>query len=304
MRSITIDMLRKEFEGRGYTLLSNSYKNREKLIYLCPEHPEGTQSVRYDSFHAGSGCRLCANEKKRKPIEEVRFDVESRGYKFVGVTYTGRRTNIKYICSKHPSDIQEMLYENFYSGANCAICTGHKKKTYDEVKKYFEQEEYELVSTKYLGPHKCLKYICPNHKNKVQKMTWNNFYYNEQRCPICKETKGERAIRKFLEKENISFVEQKRFEDLKDIRKLSFDFYIPSLSILIEYQGEYHDGTIMKSNSYYQTAEDFESQQKRDSIKKQYAKENNYNLIEIWYWDYDRIDEILKQTIFEKAGGI
>lgn len=43
---------------------------------------------------------------------------------------------------------------------------------------------------------------------------------------------------------------QKEFDNLLGVKngKLKFDFYLPTYNFLIEYQGEYHDGSI--TNSY------------------------------------------------------
>lgn len=41
------------------------------------------------------------------------------------------------------------------------------------------------------------------------------------------------------------------------------------------------------------TKEDFERQLEHDKRKRNYAKENNIRLLEIWYYDIDNIEEIL-----------
>lgn len=62
--------------------------------------------------------------------------------------------------------------------------------------------------------------------------------------------------------------------------------------MLIEYQGEFHDGT-----AWQQTEIDFLRQQEHDKRKKNYANMNNILLLEIWYWDYNNIEQILDKTI-------
>ena len=70
---------------------------------------------------------------------------------------------------------------------------------------------------------------------------------------------------------------------------LRFDFYLPDYNLLIECQGvqhrEWREGWITK--------EKFEKQLEHDKRKRNYAKENNINLLEIWYYDIDEIEEIL-----------
>ena len=39
----------------------------------------------------------------------------------------------------------------------------------------------------------------------------------------------------------------------------------------------------------------FEYQQEHDRRKKEYAQKNNIKFLEIWYWDIDKIEEILNK---------
>ncbi len=92
----------------------------------------------------------------------------------------------------------------------------------------------------------------------------------------------------------MSLYPKKTFDGLIGTRggNLSYDFYLPDYNLLIEYQGEYHDGNVQ-----YQTQEEFENQQEHDRRKREYAKENNIGLLEIWYYDFDNIEEILKNEL-------
>ena len=73
---------------------------------------------------------------------------------------------------------------------------------------------------------------------------------------------------------------------------MSYDFYIPKYNILLEYQGEYHDNTARN-----QTKQQFKIQQEHDRRKKEYAIKHNINLLEIWYYDFDKIEEILTKEL-------
>ena len=113
-------------------------------------------------------------------------------------------------------------------------------------------------------------------------------------CPNCASSHGERRINDFLTNKNIVFIYQKSFSTLRGVGGglLSYDFYIPTYNLLIEYQGEFHDGT-----AWQQTEINFLRQQEHDRRKKIYAKNHNINLLEIWYWDYDNIEQILNTTL-------
>lgn len=104
-------------------------------------------------------------------------------------------------------------------------------------------------------------------------------------CPLCKQSHGEREISKFLSKNNIHFDRQKKFEECKNERPLPFDFYIPSMRTLIEFDGEQH----FKPKEFYGGEKAFEKRKKYDEIKNQFCETHYYNLIRI---RFDQIDDI------------
>ena len=71
---------------------------------------------------------------------------------------------------------------------------------------------------------------------------------------------------------------------------LSYDFYLPDYNMLIECQGIQHEKF---TKGLHETEVDFKKQLEHDRRKKEYAKQNNINLLEIWYYDIDNIEEIL-----------
>lgn len=115
-------------------------------------------------------------------------------------------------------------------------------------------------------------------------------------CKVCNESKGEKKIKKCLNEKNVDFKWQKSFDCLTGVGGglLSYDFYIPRYNLLIEYQGEFHDGTVK-----YQSERAYEIQVEHDKRKSNYAKSHNINLLEIWYWDFDNIDKILTEKFNE-----
>ena len=70
---------------------------------------------------------------------------------------------------------------------------------------------------------------------------------------------------------------------------LSYDFYLPQYNTLIECQGIQHErwmeGWITKA--------DFERQLEHDRRKREYAKQHNIKLLEIWYYEIDKMEDIL-----------
>ena len=87
----------------------------------------------------------------------------------------------------------------------------------------------------------------------------------------------------------------KTFEDLKGVGgyKLRYDFYLPTYNVLIEYQGKQHEEVI----EYFGGEEKFKIQQEHDRRKREYAEKYNIKLLEIWYWDFKNIEEILSKEL-------
>ena len=116
-------------------------------------------------------------------------------------------------------------------------------------------------------------------------------------CPICNLSHGERKIAKYLSANCIDYIPQYSFDGLVGLGGglLSYDFYLPKYNMLIEYQGEFHNHM-----DRLRTDEDFKRQQMHDERKKEYAQNHNINLIEIWYYDFDKIEDILANKIQHK----
>lgn len=101
----------------------------------------------------------------------------------------------------------------------------------------------------------------------------------------------EMFISQILKNNNIDFIHQKRFSDCKDIFELPFDFYLPKLNILIEYDGSQH----YEKNHFYNSLEDFEKIKRHDEIKTMYAEQHNIMLVRFNY--KQNKDEIEKELL-------
>jgi very-short-patch-repair endonuclease len=79
---------------------------------------------------------------------------------------------------------------------------------------------------------------------------------------------------------------------------LSYDFYLPNHNLLIEYQGVQHEKPIdFEGKGKKYAKQIFKKQQEHDKRKREYAIINSINLLEIWYWDFDNIEEILTEIL-------
>ena len=135
--------------------------------------------------------------------------------------------------------------------------------------------------------HKCLKCSCEWYTSPASILKF-------PRCPKCDGSRGERKISDILDSFCITYELQKKFIGLKYKNPLAYDFYLPSYDLLIEYDGEFHYQPIFGIEKY-------KIEQSRDLLKNNFAKENNYRLLRIPYWDYDNIETILCTNL--KKGG-
>lgn len=139
---------------------------------------------------------------------------------------------------------------------------------------------------------------CPDGKREPFLRNCDNSIKCDFRCPDCVVYIGEKEIENILLKYNIKYILQYKFENCRSIKPLPFDFYLPDCNVLIEYDGEGHYFPVNFGGMDNDKALDrFIGQKVRDTIKNIYCEQNNIKLIRIPYWDYDNIEEILKQEL-------
>ena len=252
---------------------------------------------------AGKGCKIChfrkLHEIKLKPtstfIEEMKTVNDK--IEIIG-EYTGAADKIECKCLIH-DEIFFSSPTHLLSGENgCPKCI--EQKLHEACLKTQEQFEQDLINVnsdikvigEYTGAKQKVHVFC-----KLCKNDWwaeASSLLSGCGCPKCASSKGEKCISKYLLEHNITFENPKKFDDLKGLGglPLSYDFYIEKYNLLIEYQGQFHDGT-----ANIQTEDGLKRQQAHDKIKKEYVGNNNFNFLEIWYWDYDNIETILDKQL-------
>lgn len=190
------------------------------------------------------------------------------------------RTNMKSGC---PYCARKLPTKDY----NLLICNPTLCEEWDYDKNNKKPDEYLPNS------NKKVHWKCKNCDHKWV-ATINN-RNNGRGCLQCNQSKGEQKIKKWLDNNNIVYNSQKDFYGLNGIRKgsLSYDFYLPDYNLLVEYQGEFHDGS---AGEY--TKKNLIRQKEHDKRKREYAKINNIDLLEIWYWDSNNVETILTNKIF------
>ena len=284
----------KEFEQEVYELTKDEYTLMEDY-YLSSVPLEmrhntcnNTFPIRPNAFLKGGRCPYCnGNRAKQKTTEQFKkevYDLVGDEYTVLG-EYTNRSTNIK-IRHNHCQREYHVEPGNFLYKSRCVECYyDDLRLSEDEVEERIKDalgEDYILVSDyESLQKKVTMQHTACGHLFEVR---LTDVFYKRSGCKCCTQSRGEEYVMNYLDSKNIKYVIQKGFDNLRDKAPLTYDFFLPEHGILIEYQGEQHFhpktfGGISKAKA----KENLSGQQRRDRLKREYASENGYTLMEPTY---------------------
>ena len=276
----------------GYELLSDKYINSHVNITMKHIECGHIFDMHFANFNFGQRCPKCSGVEKLT-YEEVKEFIESEGYKLLSTEYKNNSSHLDIQCPKGHN--YKASFANFKRGYRCPMCKGEKlgdlhRFDYKYVKEYIESFGYKLITDIYVNCDTDLDMICP--KGHAFKMKFYNFKKGN-RCPVCRESKGERRVGDFLRKNNIKYERQYTFKNCKFKNVLPFDFYLPDYNICIEFDGRQHYEII----DYFGGLDGFIDTKIRDTIKTYYCEYNNIKLIRIPHWDIENIEYILNKQL-------
>lgn len=269
--------------------LMNYINNVTKIKIICPKHGIFEQRP---NDHRKSGCPKCHKLQLSDFIDKSN-KVHNYKYDYILIkNIKNIKQKIKIICPEH--GVFEQRIDGHINGIGCKKCADESYII--GVEKFIEKSnnihrnkyDYSLVYKNYINQHSKIKIICPNHGIFEQNAS-NHTSGNG--CPVCKESKGEKIIRYYLEDNNIKYIYQKIFKDCIYKKYLFYDFYLSDLNICIEYDGEHHFEPI----NYFGGLTIFNEVKIKDQIKNEYCKNNNIHLIRISF--KDNINNILNQEL-------
>lgn len=282
----------KEIHNDKYDYSLVEYKNtNSKVKIICKDHGEFEQ--RASAHTSGQGCPECKFEDKRTGLDEFLIRCkEIHGDKFdysLITEYINSNTKVKVICKKH-GEFLVTPDNHINKKQGCSECKKLGLEGFIEKAKDKWGDRYDYSLVEYKNNKEKVDIICKEHG--VFKQRVNDHLRGNKvgcGCPICNEPIGERIISEYMIINNINFERQKKFNGCKYKKGLSFDFYLPYFNTCIEYNGIQHYEPVV----HFGGEKVFKNQIIRDSIKKEYCKNNNINLIIIKY--DDDINEKLTQ---------
>jgi hypothetical protein len=227
--------------------------------------------------------------RKKNALENFLIEANKKfkgKFDYSFVKYTGMLTNCKIICPVH-GEFYQRLSRHLSNEFGCPKCS-HIEFLNGSFRKFIikaneiHENKYDYSKSIYLDSRKNIEIICNKHGS------FNQIVCNHlagMGCPICRESRGEERVRRWLKKNKINFISQYRFNDCRRKNPLPFDFYLPYNNICIEYNGRQH----YEKNSFFSAKEGKES----DKIKKNYCKKNKIKLLIIPHFKMDKTEKML-----------
>lgn len=301
-----VELAKKEFVNRGYIPLFNEYINtKTKLLAMTQEGYKFYMSL--ENLKSGKNAN-CFSNKNEFYVENIQKLMDNKNLNLIALEKVVKLDNngkvTTYIKCKCPIHDYEFLTRagDLRAGKGCKIC-GHEKTinkqrlTLEKVKLLLKEknDNIEIISNEYIDNN--TKLLCRCKKcNYEWYISWGNLQ-SLKTCPKCMGSHGEKEIINYFKKNNIPYKYQYRFDDCKDERTLPFDFYLPQYDLCIEYDGQLH-----YESARYIKDEDImdyklKKQQEHDKIKDNYCKDKNIKLLRIPYWEFNKIEKILKDTL-------
>ncbi|MGL4572652.1 MAG: hypothetical protein ACRCVJ_16485 [Clostridium sp.] len=250
--------------GKKYII---TYHKLHKRIIDNPIYKSAKYSIDY--------IEKLANDNNLKVLELDKvniYDIKANSTKFKTICLTCGRVYYKTIT-------------RMKNNCGCYDCKKNAismDKQWDIITNICKDENLEIISKRkdFNDKYYKIKFKCKDH-NKIFRVTSYRFINKNSRCPLCKQSVGESIISNYLDSVNVKFETQKIYDGLLGVGgfSLRYDFYIPHINLLIEFQGKQHYSRF----SWESNDDALNKRREHDLRKKSYAIKNNINFLEIIY---------------------
>lgn len=276
-------------------VLEKYIDNKTKLLCECLIDGNKWRATP-NSLLSNHGCKEC--KKRNMILDEDDFFNRAKEYcPDIKILTKYTKATDDYLCECKICGHQWITNGSniIKGGTGCRECYRNNKRLSNEdfLERLFEITDSIIPLEKYYDSKTKIRFKCKHCNHEWKAAPFN--ILNGNGCPECKYSSGEQKVKDVLLKNDILYIPQKTYKNLKGVggKYLSYDFYLPEYSLLIEFQGKQHEHPV----SYFGGEEKFNIQKEHDRRKKEYAELHNINLLEIWYYDINNIEEILNKTI-------
>jgi len=291
------------------------YKRQGKLIFKCNVCDE-IFDAQWQSIYNGDRCPFCSGHRignKNNLLAMFpklcnEWDYENN-IKNPSEYLFSSHSKVWWLCKNCGEKWKTSIDHRTRVNSGCPYCSpyGHNVGKTNSLEYLFPElaREWNYNENHSLLPSQ----VRPGSKRKVfwtctkcgcvWKAPINNRVHQISGCQKCNYSCGELKIDTLLMNAGISYFPQWKFGDCKYINELSYDFYLPDFNAVIEYDGKYHHEVKYYNNRTKEECEkEFELIKIRDAVKDKYCQEKGINLIRIPYWEYDNIENIIKEKFY------
>lgn len=277
-------------------IVVSAYRGSDMPVTL--RHKCGREVVVNAAYASKVLCPRCtiSHSKKLNSSDFREYIKETRGseYELLGeYTNAHEKTAIRHVSCGF---VWHVTPSKFKEGTKCPKCSKVLPLSSDRLKEFIKEaglsDEYQVLNEFDSGKVEAILH----HNTCGSSYSTKAIYFRRgSRCPVCNESKGERAIRVFLQRNYVKFKAQEPLEGCVDKQPLPFDFVIKNHNqiLAIEFDGEEH----YKPIEFFGGLKKYADRTRKDAIKTQYCADNGIPLIRIPYWDFDNIDAILTEKL-------
>ena len=297
-------------------LLESEYKNQNtKMKFKCGCGEEFITTFEKFRTRNKRQCNKCGRkiltEKQKLTYEEVKkYIEENSNCKLLSKDYVGTKDKLLLQCECGKEFFVAFKHSRSSNQRQCQDCgtdirASKRRLDYSYIKEFVESNsECKLISTKYINSNHKLEFKCKCGKHFD---TYFNLFkrLDIRMCSECRlntpRSKGEIKISEWLQKNNINYKSEYTFEDLKDIKKLRFDFAILNsnndVKMLIEFDGKQHQGEGVFAKTEEEALVLYNELAYSDNLKNEYCFNKCIPLLRIPYDKYSKIEDILSRAL-------
>lgn len=240
-KSIMVKVIKKHGSTYDYSLVDYSNANTPVKI-ICQDH--GIFEMDLYSHSIGKRCLKCATVGRTKTLEyfvKKASNIHGNRYDYSKTKYLNAKVSVIITCNIH-GDFEQKPYSHL-SGNGCLECSILEKTSnnvgFIDKAKLIHSDKYDYAKVKYINNKKKVIINCKRHGDfRIQP----NRHLSGQGCKRCRSSRGENMIYTLLRNNNIPF----KTEYILKGHLFRYDFYIPSINLLIEYHGEQHYKPVKK----------------------------------------------------------
>lgn len=282
----------KQYIGK-VSILYNNYYNYSKVDFnnardiitiICPKH--GDVNLTAISHLNGCGCNKCSKEKmanthksKLFKLLDIAKQIHGDKYNYDKVEYINSDIPVSIICPIHGEFKQ--LMKNHLSGSECHMCHRERsrliqamgKDKFIQIANERHNFKYKYDNVVYINNKTPVSITCKEHGDFLARP--DNHLQSLVGCPKCRKSIGEKKVMEILNILKINYIYEYTFPNTK----FRYDFYLPDLKIVIEYDGPQHFLPLEFFGGHLGLIKQKES----DKIKDQLAESNCCHMIRIPY---------------------